>query len=133
MQTHETSANVFCIPLAAAVLISPATAAPNGKGLEQFPVNCGGTEVTVTVSSGASFWINGQHYLLTSFTGTFTATDGSTETETKTYGKRKGLEGAVITCSASFPDTQGTFDVTVQPYQSVSRAALRPAGRQTNC
>jgi len=99
--------------VAAAVLISPATAAPNGKGLEQFPVICDGTAVTVTVSSGASFWINGQHYLLTSFTGTFTATDGSTETETKTYGKRKGLKGAVITCTASFPDTQGTFAVTV--------------------
>ncbi len=77
------------------------------------PVMCGGTEVTVTVSSGASFWINGQHYLLTSFTGTFTPTGGPPETETKTYGKRKGLKGAEITCSASFSDTQGTFDVTV--------------------
>jgi hypothetical protein len=98
---------------AASVLVAPATGAPKGKGLEQFPIMCGGTEVTVTVSSGASFWIGDQHYLLTSFTGTFTALDGSTETETKTYGTRKGLTGTPISCSASFSDPEGTFDVTV--------------------
>jgi len=99
--------------VAAAVLVAPATGAPKGKGLEQFPVMCGGAEVTVTVSSGASFWIGEQHYLLTSFTGTFFPDAASPETETKIYGMRKGLAGTPISCSVSFSDPEGTFDVRV--------------------
>ncbi|HXF98825.1 MAG TPA: hypothetical protein VNJ46_09470 [Gaiellaceae bacterium] len=99
---------------AAAVLAAPLHAAPSGKGLESFPVICDGAAVTVTVSSGASFWIGEQHYVLTSFTGMFTPPGGGTpETFTRTYGAKTGLAGGALTCSATFEDPEGTFAVTV--------------------
>ncbi len=105
---------VLLVAAAAAVLAGPATAVPQGGGLETFDVTCDGEEVTVSVSSGATFWLGDQHYVLTSFTGTFTPEEGEPESETKTYGQRKGLAGSEITCTATFEEPgEGTFDVVV--------------------
>ena len=102
------------VAAAAAVLAGPAAAAPPGGGLESFEVTCDGQQVTVNVSSGATFWLGDQHYVLTSFTGTFTPEEGEAETMTQTYGQRRGLAGSEITCTASFEEPgEGTFDVLV--------------------
>jgi hypothetical protein len=100
--------------LSVAMFAAPAAAAPPGQGLESFPVDCAGTTVTATVSGGASFWLGDQHYVLTSFTGTFTPEGGGTpETFTKTYGEKAGLAGSEITCSVTFVEPgQGTFAIT---------------------
>ena len=84
--------------LSVAVFAAPAAAAPPGQGLESFPLTCDGT----TVSSGASFWMGDQHYVLTSFTGTFTPEGGRPETSTRTFGQKTGLAGSEITSSATF-------------------------------
>jgi hypothetical protein len=99
--------------LSVAVFAAPAAAAPPGQGLESFELTCDGTTVTATTSSGASFWIGDQHYVLTSFTGTFTPEDGTPETFTQTFGEKTGLAGSEITCSATFVEPGvGTFAIT---------------------
>jgi hypothetical protein len=97
-----------------AVFAAPAAAAPPGQGLESLPADCDGTATTVTASSGASFWVGDQHYVLTSFTGTFTPEGGGTpETFTMTFGQRTGLGGSEITCSGSLVEPgEGTFAFT---------------------
>ena len=100
--------------VAASVVVGTGAAAPNGSGLEQLPVECDGVPTTVTVSSGASFWLDGNQYLLSTFTGTFTPLVGDVEVETKTYGNRTGLTGTPITCTTSFADpAEGTFEIVV--------------------
>ena len=102
---------------------APATAAPPGKGLETFEVMCGEQPATVTVSAGSSFWIGDQHYVLTSFTGTFTPEEGEPETFTQTFGAKRGLAGDEITCTATFVEPgEGTFTVVV------TAVAVPPAG-----
>jgi hypothetical protein len=100
--------------LSVAVFAAPAAAAPPGQGLESFELDCDGTTVTATTSSGASFWIGDQHYVLTSFTGTFTPEGGGTpETFTQTFGEKAGLAGSEITCNATFVEPgEGTFALT---------------------
>ena len=99
--------------LSGALFAAPAAAAPPGQGLESFPLTCDGTTVTATVSSGASFWIGDQHYVLTSFTGTFTPEGGRPETFTRTFAQKTGLAGSEITCSATFVEPGvGTFAIT---------------------
>lgn len=109
--------------LSVAVFAAPAAAAPPGQGLESFELDCDGTTVTATVSAGASFWIGDQHYVLTSFTGTFTPEEGTPETFTKTYGQRTGLAGSEITCSVTFVEPgEGTFAITA------TAVAVPPSG-----
>ena len=101
--------------VAVMALAGPALAAPKGQGLESFTGMCDGQEVQAVASSGASFWVEGEHYVLTSFTGTFIPVEGPTETFTKTYGNRAGLTGAEIHCIVEFEEPgAGTFiaDVT---------------------
>jgi hypothetical protein len=88
----------------------PATAQPPGVGLETFSATCDGQPVTVTLGGqGASFWLDGQHYLLTSLAITF-----GPETFTKTFGQRTGLTDSTITCEGTIvePEGTGTFHVT---------------------
>jgi hypothetical protein len=99
--------------LSVAVFAAPAAAAPPGQGLESFELTCDGTAVTATTSSGASFWIGDQHYVLTSFTGTFTPEEGTPETFTQTFGQKAGLAGSEITCSGTLVEPGvGTFTLT---------------------
>jgi hypothetical protein len=97
--------------LGLAAFASPAAAAPPGSGLGSFPATCDGQEVTVTTGngSGASFWLDDQHYLLTSIV----ATSGPGTFE-KDYGNRTGLLDTEIQCTGTIPDPEGpiTFDVT---------------------
>jgi hypothetical protein len=63
-----------------------------------FPATCDGEEVTVTETGGASFWLDGQHYLLTSIT---VDTAGGDPVFSKTYGQRTGLGDETIACTAT--------------------------------
>jgi hypothetical protein len=100
--------------VATAVLSGTATAAPPGQGLETLAVTCNGQAVNVTVSAGSSFWIGDQHYVVTSFITTFTPEDGDPQTFTETSGKKKGLAGSEITCTATFEEPgEGTFAIVV--------------------
>ena len=95
-------------------LAGTAIAAPSGKGLETLEVTCNGQDVMVTVSAGQSFWLGGQHYLIKSFTGTFTPETGDPETFTQTYGQKKGLGTDTITCTATFVEPgEGSFAIVV--------------------
>jgi len=105
---------VFLTLLTALAFAAPVGAAPPGQGLGSFPVTCGDEEVEVIASSGSSFWIGDQHYLLTSESGTFTPEGGQAEPlGTNTFGKKKGL-GSEIICTASFEEPGvGVFDITI--------------------
>ena len=87
---------------------SSAFAAPPGGGLITEQFSCGGVETTVVHSAGLSAYVDDQHYVVASFS--FTPTGGATET--KTFGQKSGLPGAV-SCSAEFPE--GVFEVVAVP------------------
>jgi hypothetical protein len=95
-------------------LAAPTMAAPPGKGLETFPATCDGQEEVVTVSAGSSFWLGGQHYLVTVFSGTFTPEEGDPEPFTQTFGTKKGLTGRSIACTVEvvFPG-EGSLSLNV--------------------
>ena len=97
--------------LALAVLAVPssAAAAPPGGGLISEQFSCGGVETTVVHSSGLSAYVDDQHYVAASFS--FTPAGGG-PTETKTFGHKSGLAGAV-SCSLDFPE--GKFEVVAVP------------------
>src|SRR3954454_10910647 len=91
--------------VAALVAASSATATtpPSGNGLRNLPATCDDQSTTLTVSSGATFYVDGQKYVLQSITimnGQFS--------NTKDYGNRTGLTGGSIVCSGSVTDENGT-------------------------
>jgi hypothetical protein len=93
------------VSVAALVAASSATATtpPSGKGLRNLPATCNGEPTTLTVSSGAAFYVDGQKYVLQSITfvnGPFSFT--------KDFGNRTGLTGGSIECSGSVTDENGT-------------------------
>ena len=88
---------------------SSAVAAPPGGGLITEPFTCDGVETMVVHSAGLSAYVGDQHYTAASFS--FTPTGGGA-TETKTFGQRRGLSGAV-SCSTQFPE--GVFTVVAVP------------------
>ena len=85
-----------------------------GKGLQTIAATCttsGG--VTVHASSGQSAWVNGEHWVVLRFTGTFTPTGGTPQTFTKVYGRKTGLlKRSVQSCSGMQTDADGTFAFT---------------------
>ena len=96
----------------AAVLVAPATAVPQGKGLVvEFGFSCGGAPahaVLITRGGGQTGWnlATGQHVVVKTFSGTFTFTPegGGTpivETESRSSGEKVGL-GTPLVCSQSF-------------------------------
>jgi hypothetical protein len=96
------------LTLAVLAVPSSAIAAPPGGGLITEPFTCGGTETMVVHSAGLSAWVGDQHYAAASFS--FTPNGGVTET--RTFGKKLGLSGA-ISCSTVFPE--GVFAVVAVP------------------
>ena len=94
------------------VLATPAYAAPPGVGLQTFPATCNGGSVTVTTGGGAGFWLDDQHYVLTTLDVTFETEQGPV-TFHKDYGHRTGLTDS-ITCTGTIvePDGTGFFTVT---------------------
>jgi hypothetical protein len=82
--------------LALTGLAAPAAAVPSRN---VFPATCDGEEVTVTETGGASFWLDGQHYLLTSITVRPAA--GGDPVFSKIYGQRTGLGDETIACTAT--------------------------------
>ena len=94
---------------ALAVSAAPAAAAPPGKGLvTEGPYSCDGTETTITHSAGLSAYIGDQHYVVASFS--FTPT--GEPVDTRMFGRRTGLSGAV-TCTQASPE--GVFAVVLLP------------------
>ncbi len=105
------------LALAAAALLAlgvgPAVGAPPAGHFEQVEAVCNGTPVTATVTNGASFWIGETHYVVVSFTGTFTPVEGEPETFTQTFGQKRGLRDR-ITCTGSETEPGvGTFSFEV--------------------
>ncbi len=96
------------LTLAMLAVPASAAAAPPGGGLISEEFTCGGEATTIVHSAGLSAYVGDQHYVAKSFS--FTPNGGTTET--KTFGKKDGLSGAV-TCSAEFPE--GVFTVTAVP------------------
>jgi hypothetical protein len=95
--------------VALVVSAAPAAAAPPGEGLitdDRFI--CDGNETSVTHSAGPSAWIGDQHYVAVSFSFTPTGEPA----DTKTFGHKSGLSGAV-TCTQESPE--GTFTVVALP------------------
>jgi hypothetical protein len=94
-------------------LATPASAAPPGVGLESFPATCNGQSFTVTTGSGAGFWLDDQHYVLTTVDVTFETEEGPF-TFHKDYGHRTGLADSTITCTGTIvePEGTGSFAVT---------------------
>jgi hypothetical protein len=109
-------ARAAIVPSAAALALTavaiPAYAALPGVGLDTFPATCSGQPVTVTTGGGAAFWLNGQHYLLTSIDATFQTEQGPV-TFHKDYGARTGLTDSTITCTATIVEPEGTGLFTV--------------------
>ena len=101
----------FAALLTFAVLAVPssAVAAPSGGGLISEQFDCGGVETTIVHSNGLSAFVDDQHYVAASFS--FTPAGGGA-TETKTFGQKRGLAGAV-SCSQEFPE--GLFEVVAVP------------------
>jgi hypothetical protein len=93
-------------------LATPASAAPPGVGLESFPATCNGQSFTVTTGGGAGFWLNDQHYVLTTVDATF-ATEEGPVTFHKDYGHRTGLTDSTITCTGTIVEPEGTGFFTV--------------------
>jgi hypothetical protein len=103
---------LFALMAMSLVLAAQALAAPPGKGLQSFHVTCNGSpHVIATASAGSAFWIGAQQYVLTSFSGTFTPELGAPVSFTQTFGQKKGLAGAQITCTGTFAEPgAGTLD-----------------------
>ena len=72
-------------------------------------LTCDGTETMVVNSVGLSAYVGDEHYAAVSFS--FTPTGGGA-TETKTFGQRRGLSGAV---SSSTKFAEGVFTVDGVP------------------
>ena len=83
---------------------------PGGQGLDRFTATCDGQSTTITTGGGSSFYVNGQKYHLTEFSGTFDPADGSPDQSfSKSYGNRSGMTGQTITCTGGGSDETGTF------------------------
>jgi hypothetical protein len=97
----------------AGVAVTSAVAGSGGKGSQTLTATCSvlGT-VTVHASNGQSAWVNNTHYVVLTFTGTFTPVSGTPETFTKTYGHKTGFTGTKYTCSGFQTDPSGTFAFT---------------------
>jgi hypothetical protein len=80
--------------------------------LVTFPATCDGQPVTVTTTSGAGFWLDGQHYLLTTVDATFETEQGPV-TFDKDCGHRTGLTDSAITCTGTIVEDEGTGLFTV--------------------
>jgi hypothetical protein len=93
-------------------LATPASAAPPGGGLESFPATCNSQSFTVTTGAGAGFWLDDQHYVLTTVDVTFETEEGPV-TFHKDYGQRTGLADNTITCTGTIVEPEGTGFFTV--------------------
>lgn len=92
-----------------------ALASHGGKGSQTLTATCtvNGT-VTVHASSGQSVWVNNTHWVVLTFTGTFTPAGGTPQTFTKVYGHKYGLmKRTKDSCTGSQTDANGnTFQFT---------------------
>ena len=84
-----------------------ATTPPQGNGLGSIPATCNGEETTLIASKGAAFYVDGQKYVLQSFS----LSDGATLIASREWGNRNGLTGGSIECTGTSPRNPAlTFD-----------------------
>ena len=83
-----------------AVSSAPATTAPEGNGLRSIPATCNGEETTLIASKGASIYVDGQKYVLQSFS----LSEGTTPIASREWGNRNGLTGGSIECTGTSPE-----------------------------
>ena len=92
-------------------------AGSSGNGHQTVAASCTVGDVTVYVSSGQSAWTSDTHWVVQSFTGTFTAPNGTVlGTFSKTFGNKSGFS-SVQECKGSQASPDGTFsfDTIVAP------------------
>jgi len=90
-----------------AVSSASATTPPQGNGLRSFPATCNGEETTLIVSKGAAVYVDGQKYVLQSFS----LSDGATLIASREWGNRNGLNCGAIECTGTSPGNPAlTFD-----------------------
>jgi hypothetical protein len=82
-----------------AVSPAPATTPPQGNGLGSVSATCNGEETTLIASKGAAFYVDGQKYVLQSFS----LSDGATPIASREWGNRNGLTGGSIKCTGTSP------------------------------
>ncbi len=70
-----------------------------GNGLVSIPATCNGEETTLIASKGATFYVDGQKYVLQSFS----LSDGATVIDSREWGNRNGLDGGSIECTGTSP------------------------------
>jgi hypothetical protein len=107
--------SILAVAIASAALVASAALAANGKGHQTLTATCTTSGmVTVHASSGQSAWVNGEHWVVLKFSGTYTPAGGTAQTFTKTYGHKTGLmKRTVQSCTGSQTDTAGdTFSFT---------------------
>jgi hypothetical protein len=105
--------SIAAVVFAAAALIASAAFAGNGNQTLTATCTTSGA-VTVHASSGQSAWVNGTHWVVLRFSGTFTSADGTPQSFTKTYGHKNGfMKRTMQSCTGSQTDTSGnTFSFT---------------------
>ena len=90
-----------------AVSSAPATTPPQGKGLGSVPATCNGEETTLIASKGAAIYVDGQKYVLKSFS----LSNGTTPIDSREWGNRNGLTGGSILCTGTSPENPAvTFE-----------------------
>ncbi len=90
-----------------AVSSAPATTPPQGNGLRSFPATCNGEGTTLIASKGAAIYVDGQKYVLQSFS----ISDGTTLIDSREWGNRNGLTGGWIECTGTSPENPAlSFD-----------------------
>ena len=111
------AASSLCAVALLAAAASPASAAPQGKGLVQFGTfTCEGLgDVDLFGPRGpkaaTAFLSSGQHAVAFSLEIVGTDGEGNPIDFFKTYGKRSGL--TAFTCTQHFEDGQAIVDITV--------------------
>lgn len=107
--------SILAVAIASAALTMSTALAANGKGSQTLMATCTTSgSVTVHASSGQSAWVNGTHWVVLKFSGTFTPAGGTAQSFTKTYGHKTGLmKRTMQSCSGTQTAANGdTFSFT---------------------
>ena len=68
-----------------------------GQRSQETPATCNGEETTLIASKGAAIYVDGQKYVLQSFS----LSDGATPIASREWGNRNGLTGGWIECTGT--------------------------------
>lgn len=91
----------------------------NGKGHPVVEATCTTSgDVVIHVTSGQSAWVDDSHWVVQSFSGTFTDSSGASTSFSKTYGSKSGFASGLQECTGTQTYSDGSsfsFDTWVAP------------------